>query len=220
MIYKLIVSTDKKDTGNNDGRALFIKETSTLQLFEQMKPNAPLNFEITLDCFYLLENGKLIDVLSVSSPNTTGLIVSEKVANIMRSAKLYNTELIPVEITDYPTKKKITGYYLCHCYSDLTPYFDYSKEIFIRKSVLGYVEEEYPPMTYFDLLELYKRYAGLLSIIRPKGKYNLNWFNYREYDMFKMGVFDKGIYLSEKLCNQLMESNIRGAYFVESPMWE
>jgi hypothetical protein len=65
-----------------------------------------------------------------------------------------------------------------------------------------------------------KKNAGSDRKIRPKNSYYfIDGFNIFEYDVFRIGYFDKTFYVSERLKNELEENNITGVEFFEEPLF-
>ena len=215
-MYKIVIWTDTEQIGTDHGGTLFIKETQSYKVFKQMRDNSPLGIELLLDCFYLLEGAILNDILHVGSSSTTGFLVNQKFVDLARKFECYNTEFIPAQLTDWISKEIIGDYYLLHCYSDLLPFIDFENEAFLRINLFGKIEEKYSGISHFDILNLTRQYAGHLCFIRPENGYKFLYFDYKEYDMLRIGHFDESIYISEPFKNALMENGITGADFIKS----
>lgn len=92
------------------------------------------NFEPDFDCFMLDKKAKLTDIISTSTINACGFIVSDKLKNLFDNFKLPPHIYYPVVLLH--KKERITNYYWLHFTEDNTKYIDFDNSEFIRRDPL------------------------------------------------------------------------------------
>lgn len=208
-IYKLIVSS-KNGFQANIGD--IPQEYWDKSLYE------PYPFE-EIDSIYLdLEKRcKKTDVLNVGDLNIEGFPISNKFVDILKKFNLLDIQFVKI------TNKTLSDYSVMFFNSDITDKIDYQKCNFIL--IDDFFEEieildENLPQNQNELKVISKKNAGSDRKIRPKnGYYFIDGFNIFEYDVFRIGYFDKTFYVSERVKNALEEQKITGVHFIEEPLF-
>lgn len=215
-MYRLHISNEPNVIGAKDGFSLVISEDPSLDVYENIPEFTAYIQTHTLNCFRLVEKAKIIDAMECANNfNTTGIVVSEKVKNIMQKFNLYSTQFIPCKIKS--KNIELEGFYLLHCYSYLLDKIDYSRTSFSRIWPFPRkVEESYGFITEKVLINESRKIAGSVKYIESDKCLIFDKFDVSTSDLFKIGWFDEHIYISNKLKSALEEFDLIGFEFSDA----
>ncbi|UXE68834.1 MAG: hypothetical protein KA713_09770 [Chryseotalea sp. WA131a] len=116
-------------TGKETGRAYPQLHCLTQEYAHSMSPWEFPGFTPKLH-FELVKTAKLTDVLSQASISASGLLVNNKVREILSQFKLMRHKFYEASIILPKTRETLNYYWLHLCQPELTLYLDYDKSIF------------------------------------------------------------------------------------------
>lgn len=207
-IYTLIVNSD-------NGFQVILNDKVPQELLPKnlYKPYS----KQTMDCLLLdLDKGKKItDILKVGTLNLDGFPVITKVFNILKKHNQLEIQFVDIINDD------LNDFKFMFFNSDLTNQLDYNKcDFFLVEDILGDITEldiKIKPNR-DAVIEAYRNFCVeniFIKLLPRNGYHFLNKFNIKEFDMFRIGYFDKSFYVSEKLKNELENNKITGVEFEE-----
>lgn len=162
--------------------------------------------------FALQKNTKLTDILSQAAISSPGLLVSEKVFNILNNYQLMNHSFFSAIVE---TKKGEEQYYWLHLVGSnlVTDAVDYSNTQ-LSWTQSGFKKGELSLKSFEDFSRK-KTENGILWGARLERISTNNYFD-RNLDLFAFTPLDLRIYVSTKLKQSLSENFIQGVEFIEA----
>ncbi len=204
MYYKIEHNTDAKVSGSTYPQAecLTLSNAHSIKFDEFSNPdNLKLEFK-------LASRAKLTDVLSQAAISAHGLLINQKLRDILEGFNLMQHQYYPVNVV---TKKSIEQYYWLHLVDNSFVHFiEYSESKFFRTK-FAYREEEIDLESYEDYIEKKTRFGTMCGIQSDFLKLTSNFKS--RLDLFVFSRFDSSIYVTEKLKSKISDIGFTGIMF-------
>lgn len=210
--YLLTEMVDEPETGNVWPQIRGVSSTYNLggdKSIFKLKPNVFPDFEPDFDSFVLSAKAKRTDFLSQSLIGHSGFLISPRVQNVFLKFRI--PEMLFFEVSVVEAKKQKSKYFWAHIKCELYDMIDFQKTSFITKNMLGLKGDELE----INSIEDYKikREEITKSTDFVSQNLYLNNDNILNLDLIRIGLFDKGFYISEGLREELIRNKITGAYW-------
>lgn len=213
MYYKLKTSVNTNETG-----PVYPQVQKMISGYDYNAPNSVYalskqtnsfpDYTPNLDCFVVNAKAKLTDILSVSVVSG-GFLISHRLKNILEKFNIATHRYYPAFVSH---KRQIHKYYWIHIISDNTEYVDYPNSQFFIYQNYQYNIGPIEILSKDDLILKRKK----IKEDNP-GKTITIWSEYITLteqfilqDLFEIGIFDAGTYVSYSLKNSLELAHISG----------
>lgn len=206
--YRLTVDSDNGFQAITD---LTPKELLNKDLY------APYKFN-SIDCIRLDlgKRKKKTDVLNMGTLSLEGFPIQKSLVQILNEFRLKDIQFVDIIGQD------LGDYAFMFFNSDLTPKLDYGKsDLMFIKDFLGDIEELEinVPKDRNGAIKCYLKHAhdSTFNKMVPRNGYHfIPGFDINDWDVFRIGYFDKSFYVSEKVKSALEAAKATGLNFSES----
>jgi len=202
MYFKSELNTDPAVSGPTYPQAecLTLGDAHSIKFNEFANPD---NLELE---YKLASKSKLTDILSQAAISANGLLVNQKVKDILARFNLMQHRYYPVTVY---IKKSTAQYYWLHLVDNsLITFVDFPNSQFYTTK-FGYKEEDIILDSYQDYLTKLDGLGFMGGIGSDSIKLNDNFDT--NTDLFIISEFDSRPYFSKKLWNFIQSENITGA---------
>jgi len=207
MYFKSELNTDPAVSGPTYPQAecLTLGDAHSIKVDEFANPD-------TIELEYkLASKAKLTDILSQAAISANGLLVNQKVKDILEGFNLMQHRYYPVTVH---IKKPTAQYYWLHLVDNsLITFVDFPNSQFYRTK-FSYKEDDITLETYQDYLKKLDEFGFMCSIESDSIKLNNNFD--RSLDLYMIAPFDSRPYFSEKLWNAFESEGITGIRLAKS----
>jgi hypothetical protein len=206
MYYSIQNLTDKT-VGNVFPQAKSINQN----IAHAIKFNSFLNLDAEL-LFQIDTKANLTDILSQAAINTYGLLINEKVKNILSSLKLMEHRYYKTLVRD--NKGMPQTYYWLHIYDfSILEKIDYEKSKFYLCDS-GFWERDIDLLSYDDYVEKKKSLSITYTFHAERIEFKEG---YKEsFDLFVIPIFTNQIIITEKLKEIFLKEKITGILIEKS----
>jgi hypothetical protein len=202
MYSKLSYTSDDKITGTFPQA-----ECSNLISAHSIKSDVFADPEILRLEFSLASKAKLTDVLSQAAISANGLLINEKVKNIIEHYNVMRHLLYPVFLK---TKRNTEQYYWLHLVdNDMIKFIDFSNSKFYQTK-FGFKEKEVSISSNEEYINIKTTLEWMDSIKADSITLNKE-FDF-SLDLFVMDDFDTRPYISETLWDHLQKEKVTGLF--------
>lgn len=216
--FRIYTETDYEIVGNigEDDQGYIINESYENLPYKNLYKNSNLSVIEAI----LNENSKLTDILSISNTSLLGLAVRQKFKTIIEKYSLAEIQFVPIKFLNKPS---IKNYYFAFFNSDLTEHIDYQKTKFVLKKKSLFRDDAIQTPIHFyknnreELIIIDKEIAGSTKFkLLPKTLYYFK--NKFDYDVFRIGHYNLGLYFWEIIKLELISRKLKGFYFSTEPL--
>ncbi len=219
--YRLTCSCDKQRIGSVYPQVQKMRigynydSDISIHKLSRLYYNSFPDFEPDLDGFVLHGRAKLTDFLS--NAIVSDLLISSRVKVILENCNMGPCKFYPANVIQ---GKNQHDYFLMHHISNIREHVDYkNSRFYIRrnflKNNLGYIEISTESDFCAKEQNLKVENPNQTLVIWAESiKINLGFD--REIDLFEIGKFDSGLYISEKIFRLFQENSITGIDYEEA----
>lgn len=162
--------------------------------------------------FNLAKRAKLTDVLLNAAISANGLLINEKVKNLLSNFKLLNHKFY--EVTIFNKNESLKYYWLHICEPKIINSVDYQKSIFYRTQYT-FREEIIKLTSYQEYEDLKSKDEDAAFGVELDEIFLTNAFN-SNLDLFTFLPFDNNLYISETLKEAFENDNVTGIEYEEA----
>ncbi|AWM14177.1 hypothetical protein DI487_10215 [Flavobacterium sediminis] len=206
--YILDTPAESKETGKVYPQVAFDKIKEAFKFRHNVYPDNEPILSATLE-----KGAKLTDILSQASIAGHGLLINDKVKNILADFKIMNHKFYNCPVKDH--KGVIHQYYwMALVQPDIINWIDFKNSSFYTVEV-GFREDNIKLTSYQDYIQKKEELPNINWWIEAE---NIKINTIEEHDLFVFPYLFSNIILSEKLTQSFIKDNIKGIKFEKAPV--
>ncbi|NOQ72361.1 MAG: hypothetical protein GQ574_10195 [Crocinitomix sp.] len=193
-----------------------VNNDQTSKLFMSLEKNVESSIIEPLTCFELNENAIITDFLSMSRMKP-GMLISNKLKELITQFTLPKCEFI--ESLIYFDKSPEKAFWM-NLYEEMYNFIDYNKTEFIKSKNSIFDKNTIEKLGFLsknELINLVKE-KDLFDRISPLNGYVFQDDFVTQTDIFRIGLMDQNIYVSERLKDRILQENLSGFRFIEKSL--